>query len=86
MTLIDLDVEVEIAWEVLKTQFILSQKKWVPHRRLSFPWQFFVVNDDKKLDLVLFQTMHYVICHYVHQTYNSNNNTKRKKGLISYNQ
>ncbi len=40
VTPIDLDVEAKITWEVLKTRFILNQKKWVPHHRLSFPWHF----------------------------------------------
>jgi len=31
----DLDEEVEIAKEVLKVQFILNKKTWVPHYTLS---------------------------------------------------
>jgi hypothetical protein len=30
--------------------------------------------------------MHCVICHFVYRTYNFDSNTKRRKGLISYNQ
>jgi hypothetical protein len=81
----DLDVKSETTWEVFKIQFILNQKKWVLHHMLFFPWNFFVVNDDRKPDLVLLQTMHYVIYPSIHQTYNFNNNAKRRKGLISYN-
>ncbi len=33
----DLDEEIKIAWEVLKAQFILNPKKWVPHHMLSLP-------------------------------------------------
>jgi hypothetical protein len=34
ITSIDLDVKVETTQEVLKIQFILNQKKWVPHHML----------------------------------------------------
>jgi hypothetical protein len=66
VTSIDLDVEAKITCETLKTQLILNQKKRVLHHMLSFPWHFFVVNDDKKPNLVLPQAMHYVICCYVY--------------------
>jgi hypothetical protein len=33
----DLNEEAKIAWEVLKAQFILNQKAWVLHHKLSFP-------------------------------------------------
>jgi len=45
-----------------------------------------VVNDGNKHSPILPQTMHCVICHFVCQNYNANNTTKRKKGMISYNQ
>jgi hypothetical protein len=53
---------------------------------LCLPWHFFVVNDGSKLDPILLQTMHCVICLFVCQSYNVGNTTKRKKFLISYNQ
>jgi hypothetical protein len=34
---------------------------------LFFPWHFFVVNDGNKLNPILPQTMHYVVCHFVYQ-------------------
>jgi hypothetical protein len=37
ITPIDLDVKIETTWEVLKIQFILNKKKWVPHHMLFFP-------------------------------------------------
>jgi hypothetical protein len=30
-------VEIKFAWEVLKIQFILNTKAWVPHRKLFLP-------------------------------------------------
>ncbi len=45
-----------------------------------------MVNDGNKLDLILFQTMHCVICHNVCQNYNVDSTIKRKKSKIYYNQ
>jgi hypothetical protein len=81
----DLYEKTKIAWEVLKAQHILNTNAWVLHRML-FPLAFFVVNDGNKLNLILLQTMHYVICHFVCPSYNVGSTTKRKKGTISYNQ
>jgi hypothetical protein len=44
------------------------------------------VNDGNEPNPILFQIMHCVICHYVCQSYSANNTTKRRKGMISYNQ
>jgi hypothetical protein len=33
----DLDDETKIAWEVLKAQFILNKKTWVPHHMFFLP-------------------------------------------------
>jgi len=82
----DLDEEVEIAREVLKVQFILNQKTLIPHRKLSFPEQFFVVNDGSKPNLILPQIMHYVICHFVCQNYSVSSTIRRKKGMGFNNQ
>jgi len=57
-----------------------------PSPHVVFPLAFFVVNDGNKLDLILLQTMHCVIFHFVCQSYNVNSTTKRKKSMISYNQ
>ncbi len=65
VTLCDFDEEGKIAWEVWQTQPTLSQKAWFLHHKLSFPWHFFDVNDGSKLDLVMLQTMCYVIWHSV---------------------
>jgi len=81
-----LDLEIEVAWELLKIQLTLQQKAWVPHSRFSPPWHFFIVNDDNKLDLIRLQTMWCVICHSISQAYTSNNTIKKKKGLITFNQ
>jgi hypothetical protein len=80
----DLDEEAKIAWEVLKAQFILNKKGWVFHHKLSLPWHFFVVNDGSKPYTIMPQTMHCVIYHPVCQSYNADNTTKRRKGMISY--
>jgi hypothetical protein len=53
----------------LKVQFILNQKAWVLHHKLSFPWHFFVMNDGSNLTLILPQTICYVICHSICQSY-----------------
>jgi hypothetical protein len=53
----------------LKAQFILNQKAWVLHHKLSFPWHFFVMNDGSNLTLILPQTICYVICHSICQSY-----------------
>jgi hypothetical protein len=63
----------------------LELKAWVVHRMLSFPWHVFVLNDGNKLNPIWLQTIH-VICHFVCQNYNANSTTKRRKGMISYNQ
>jgi hypothetical protein len=80
-----LDLELEAPWELLKIQLTLQQKAWVPHNRFSLPLHFFTINDGSKSDPIRPQTMQCVICHYVSQTYSSNNTTKNKKGLIAYN-
>jgi hypothetical protein len=85
-TLTILDLEIKVAWELLKIQLTLQQKAWVPHNRFSPPYHFFIINDDRKLDLIRPQTMWCVICHSISQTYSSNNTTKKKKGLITFNQ
>jgi hypothetical protein len=81
----DLNEETKITPEVLKVQFILNQKAWVPHHRLSLPWHFFVVNDGSMPNLILLQTMCCVICHYACQSFSVGNTIKRRKGMISYN-
>ncbi len=78
----DLDEEAKIAWEILKAQLILNQKTWVLHHKLFFPWHFFMVNDCNKQYTIMLQTMHCVIC----QSYSVDNTTKRRKGMIFYNQ
>jgi hypothetical protein len=82
----DLDEEAKIALEVLKAQLILNQKTWVLTTSCLSLWHFFVVNDGSKLYIIMPQTMHCVFCHFVCQSYNADNTTKRKKGMISYNQ
>jgi hypothetical protein len=38
---------------------------------------FFVINDGDKLNLVITQTTHYVICHSISHMYNFRNTTKK---------
>jgi hypothetical protein len=52
----------------------------------SLPWHFFVVNDGSKLNPTFFQTMCCTICHYVSQSYSYGSTTKKRMGLITYNQ
>jgi hypothetical protein len=47
----DLDEKIEIAWEVLKGQFILIFFKWVLQYRLCFLYHCFVVNDGSNIVL-----------------------------------
>jgi hypothetical protein len=46
---------------------------------------FFVINDGDKLNLVITQTTHYVICHSISHMYNFRNTTKKWKGVITHN-
>ncbi len=73
----NLDVEAKIAWEVLKTQLTLHQQVWVPYDMLSLPWHFFVVNDGKKPNPLIPQTMHCLVCHFVYQTCCVGSTTKK---------
>jgi hypothetical protein len=57
-----------------------------PSLHVVSPLTFFVVNDGNKLDLIIFQTMHCVICHSVCQNYSAGNTIERKKNRICYNQ
>jgi hypothetical protein len=80
-----LDLELEAPWELLKIQLTLQQKAWVPHNRFFLPLHFFTINDGNEPDPIQLQTMECVIFHYVSKTYSSNNTTKNRKGLITYN-
>ncbi len=51
----------------------------------SFPWHFFMVNDSNKVIPIITQNMHSEICHFVFQTYNYGNITKKRKDVIPYN-
>ncbi len=73
-------------WEVLKTQLTLNQKLWIVTTCSFSPCNFFIVNDINKVTFTLVQTTCYVISHFVSQTYNFNNTTKKKKGVITFNQ
>jgi hypothetical protein len=59
-----------------------KSKNMGPSPQVISPLTFFVVNDGNKLNHILFQTMHYVICHSICQSYNVGNTTKRKKGIF----
>jgi hypothetical protein len=51
----DLDLEVEIAWKLLKTTLNLNKKEWILQHRLSMPKHFLVVNDGRKLNIISVQ-------------------------------
>jgi len=82
----NLDVEVKIAWEVLKVQLTLNSQVWVLHQKLFVPWYFFVVNDGKKLNPLTTQTMCCFVCHSIYQTCSVGSTTKKWKCMIFYNQ
>jgi len=82
----NLDVEAEIAQEVLKVQLTLNQQAWVLHQKLFLLWYFFMVNDGKKLNPLTTQTMCYLVCHSIYQTCSVGSSTKKWKGMIFYNQ
>jgi hypothetical protein len=44
-----------------------------------------VGNDGNKLNFIMPQTMHYLVCHFISQTCNSSSTIEKKK-MISYNQ
>ncbi len=56
-----------------------------PSPQIVFPLAFFVVNDGSMPNLILPQTMCYVICHYACQSYSVGNTIKRRKGMTLYN-
>ncbi len=56
-----LDLEIEVAQELLETQWTLNQKSWILHHKFFLSQHFFVVNDDDKPNRITTQSMHYVI-------------------------
>jgi len=59
------NLEIEVAWELLKVQLSLNKKTWIPHSRTYLPRHFFVVNDGSKPNPTFSQTMCCIICHSV---------------------
>ncbi len=51
----------------------------------SFPWHFFMVNDNNKVIPIVTQNMFNEIFHSIFQTYNYGNITKKRKDVIKYN-
>jgi hypothetical protein len=46
---------------------------------------FLVINDGDKPNIVIAQTMHYVICRSISHMYSFRNTTKKRKGVITHN-
>jgi len=62
----------------------VQRNKWKGHNRNSICWAFYCVNDNKRIDVIFFQTMIFIIC-YTSLMLVSNIKTQAKKGLILYN-
>jgi hypothetical protein len=65
VTPITLDLEIEVAYELLKIQLTLNYKSWIFHHMFYPPLHFLVVNNNNKPNPINVQNMHCVICHYV---------------------
>jgi hypothetical protein len=70
----------------IKGTIDVESNVWIPHNRI-FSLVFFMVNDCSKFfTATTIQTMHFVNCHFVSWTHNFSNITKKRKGVIAYNQ
>jgi hypothetical protein len=63
-------------------QLILNKKHGSLTTSLMSLGIFFVMNDGNKLNPILLQIMHCVICHFVCQSYIVGSTTKRRKDMI----